>query len=288
MPLTLKNFNKVTPPLCFTANTAGSKVRINTFWTPTSVTLETSTDNVNWSSYTFGTNITLSNIWDKLYFRNTSESDTWFSTSTSDFYQFTISWSIAWSGDVTMLVNKNWTTTISNYCFYRLFYWCGSLTTAPLLNATTLATQCYDSMFYSCTSLTTVPDFPVATLGRYCCNLMFYYCNSLEIAPALPATTLVDWCYQQMFAGCSKLISIPKLPATALQWWCYNSMFSWCSKIKLSTSKTGEYQTEYRIPTTWTWTTVSSALTNMFYSTWGSFTWTPSINTTYYTSNTLV
>jgi hypothetical protein len=65
-------------------------------------------------------------------------------------------------------------------------------------------------------------------------------------------------------------------------------MFRNCSKIKLSTTQTWEYQTEYRIPTTWTWTSWSSSLSNMFTSTWWTFTWTPSINTTYYTSNTVV
>jgi hypothetical protein len=38
--------------LCFTANTAGSTVALNKTGSPTAVTLETSTDGANWSSYT--------------------------------------------------------------------------------------------------------------------------------------------------------------------------------------------------------------------------------------------
>jgi hypothetical protein len=65
-------------------------------------------------------------------------------------------------------------------------------------------------------------------------------------------------------------------------------MFQSCSKIKLSTTNTWEYQTAYRIPTSWTGTTGTNSLANMFYRTWWTRTGTPSANTTYYTSNTVV
>ena len=71
---------------------------------------------------------------------------------------------------------------------------------------------------------------------------------------------------------------------------CYESMFEGCSLIKLSTTQTGEYQTAYTIPKSGTGTTANGALQNMFVNTGGTFTGTPSINTTYYlsTSNTVV
>ena len=65
-------------------------------------------------------------------------------------------------------------------------------------------------------------------------------------------------------------------------------MFKGCTKIKLSRSQTGEYPTEYRIPTSGTGTIALDALTEMFMDTGGTFTGTPNINTTYYTSNTVV
>ena len=63
-----------------------------------------------------------------------------------------------------------------------------------------------------------------------------------------------------------------------------------CTNIKLSTTKTGEYQTAYRIPKSGTGTAATIALSNMFVNTGGTFTGTPEINTTYYlsTSNTIV
>ena len=56
--------------------------------------------------------------------------------------------------------------------------------------------------------------------------------------------------------------------------------------LKLSSTRTGEYTIAYRIPSSGTGTTATSALANMFTSTGGTFTETPEINTTYYLSNT--
>lgn len=335
-----------TPALCFTANTAGSTVQLSrgtsTSWSPYTVSLETSTDYQTWTNYSIDGKITLTNVWDKVWFRNKSETTTEFS-HTNWYWKFVMTWSIAWSWDVTYLLNKNWTKTLSGLtqgCLYGLFYWCTSLTTAPELPATTLSTHCYDNMFswctnlitapelpattlatycyrymfYWCTSLTTVPNLPATTLASncysrmfrwctslttapslsatklasYCCENMFAYCNSLTILPELPVTTLVDYCYQSMFAYCTSLTALPSLPATTLASNCYRTMFYWCSNIKLSTEKTWEYQTEYRIPITWEWITATDSLYYMFYDTWWTFKWTPSINTTYYTSNTVV
>lgn len=259
-----KQIRPVIPPeLCFTANTAGSTVKLTKNGSPTAVTLETSADGSTWTTYTIGSTITLSNIWDKVYWRNTSETTTGFTTDINNhYYQFVMTGSIAASWDINYLLNKNSTTTISDRCFWKLFSSCGALTSCPKLSATTIGTYCYFQMFTWCTSLTT--------------------------ASSLPATTLASHCYEQMFYWCTSLTTLPNLPATALSDYCYNSMFRWCSSLRLSTTQTWEYQTPYRIPTTWTWTTASMALGYVFTSTWWSWAWTPSINTTYYTSNTVV
>ena len=223
--------------LCFTANTASSTVQLTQVWTPTAVSLETSTDLTTRTTYTIWSTITLSNIWDKIYMRNTSETDTGFGWSTSNYYQFVMSWSIAASWDIGYLLNKNSTLEASYFCFYRLFM----------------------------------------------------YCTSLTSTPVFPATTLVHSCYKQMFLGCTNLETLPELPALTVENYCYFNMFYGCSKIKLSETQTWEYQTPYRIPTTWTWWFDSSnSVASMFYDTWWTFTWNPVKNTTYYTSNTVV
>lgn len=221
--------------LYFEANTANSTIRLDKNWTPTSVNIETSTDGATRTDYTIQTDITLANVWDRVYFRNKSETPTEFSKQ-NNYYYFVMSWSINASWDINYLLCKNSTDTLLwYYCFYRLFYNCSSLVTSP----------------------------------------------------ALPATTLTRYCYSGMFNLCTNLETLPQLPAL-LQVYCYQAMFTGCSKIKLSTTQTWEYQTLYRIPTEWTWTTATNALQNMFTSTWWTFTWTPSVNTTYYTSNQVI
>ena len=275
-------------PLCFTAEQANSTVQLTQNWTPTSVSLETSTDWNTWSSYTIGDTITLSNVWDKVYWRNTSTTDTGLNIDSSNRYQFVMSWSIAWSWDTTTLLNKNWTDTLSLSCFSLLFFSCKSLISSPELPATTLADSCYSQMFYWCTNLVTPPELPATTLAYWCYEQMFYSCTALTTPPKLSSTTPAVYCYSAMFRWCTNLETLPKLPATTLADNCYSTMFMGCSKIKLSSSKTWDYQTAYRIPTTWTGTTWTNSLYRMFYQTWWTFTWTPSINTTYYTSNTVV
>lgn len=238
--LTMKWFNKTTPPvdyLCFTAEADWTKIYFTKTAWRSSATLEKSTDRETWEDRS-GSAVTL-NTWDKMYVRNKSETPTNFNQGTSYYAYFRITaWSASASWDVTTLLCKNWTDTIKwNYCFYNLFN--------------------------SCTRLTS--------------------------APSLPATTLTNYCYQEMFNWCTNLTTLPKLPATTLKTQCYSKMFYNCSKIKLSTTQTGEYQTQYRIPITWTWTDSSgNACAYMFTWTGWTFASAPSKNTTYYTSNTLV
>ena len=177
-------------------------------------------------------------------------------------------------------------TTLTTSCYQNMFRGCTSLTQAPALPATTLVNYCYSNMFYGCTALTQAPALPATTLVDYCYQYMFRNCTALTQAPALPATTLADYCYRFMFYGCTRLTQAPALPATTLTIRCYQNMFNGCTGLKLSTTQTGEYTVEYRIPTTGTGTTATDALTNMFKSTGGTFTGTPEINTTYYLSNT--
>ena len=176
-------------------------------------------------------------------------------------------------------------TTLADSCYYSMFYDCTSLTQAPILPATTLADNCYYYMFRGCTALTQAPALPATTLAKSCYRGMFQDCTSLTQAPALPATTLAQFCYQAMFLKCTALTQVPVLPATTLTEYCYRGMFQGCTSLKLSSTQTGEYTQEYRIPSSGEGVTVPSALSTMFASTGGTFTGTPEINTTYYFSS---
>jgi hypothetical protein len=259
-------------------------------------TLEYSTDAANWNTWG-GTNSIASGNENKLYLRGTNNTVITGTngSSTKARWQLT-GQNITVNGNIESLLDYVTVAggqhpTMADYCFNGLLRTNADLTEANVvLPATTLVNSCYSNMFYGCTSLTTAPVLPATTLASNCYFQMFRNCTSLSTASALPATTLADYCYSGMFQNCPSLTTVPALPATTLVQTCYANMFLDCTSIKMSTSQTGEYQTEYRIPTsgTGTSTTQMNPLYNMFGNTGGTFTGTPLINTTYYTSNTVI
>ena len=139
---------------------------------------------------------------DKMYLKSDDEIS--FSENYGNIYKnFVMTGSIAASGNIMSLLN--FSTTLPDYAFCRLFLRCGSLTTAPDLPATTINLSCYSYMFSRCTSLTTAPALPATTLVNRCYNSMFQGCTSLVQAPELPATTLPSACYSSLFYECSNL-----------------------------------------------------------------------------------
>ena len=179
-------------------------------------------------------------------------------------------------------------TTLEQSCYAGMFSNCTSMTVAPELPAIILAENCYTSMFFSCTSLVEPPELPATVLANRCYNNMFADCINLINVPMLPAMTLAESCYSFMFYRCTSLNTIPELPAKTLVSNCYYRMFSGCSSIKISDTKTGDYQSIFRIPLYGTGVNANSATEGMFLSSGGTFTGTPSINTLYYTSNIIV
>ena len=176
-------------------------------------------------------------------------------------------------------------TSLGTYTYAQMFRGCTSLTTAPELPATTLAEECYREMFLGCTSLTTAPELPATTLADYCYSNMFQNCTSLTTAPELPATTLETYCYAYMFRDCTSLTTAPELPATTLETYCYSNMFRDCTSFKVSATPTGSYTYAWRIPTSGEGITASSWNSSMLNGTGGTFTSSPTINTTYYVEN---
>ena len=257
--------NKSKPYVEFVSSTA---MKITPKYTNTGVTLQYSLNGSTWTTIVSGATTPSANI---IYFRGqaTGTKSLYNSTTTTNAWTFTGVTNLECNGKLDRLLQDTLGSdddvlTIGNYCFCNMFYTRTSLISVDndCLPATTLATDCYRDMFRSCTSLTT--------------------------APALPATTLVSTCYANMFQGCTSLTTAPALPATTLVSTCYYGMFQGCTSLKISTTMTGIYDTAYRIPKTGTGTTATNALANMFLSTGGTFTGTPTINTTYYTENTPV
>ena len=173
-------------------------------------------------------------------------------------------------------------------CYYAMFSGCVCLTSAPALPALSVPAHGYDSMFCGARGIESAPALPATVLSEGCYQQMFSMCPALKSAPALPATALSEDCYSYMFECCMELQSLPKLPATVLPKRCYHMMFAYCDKIHIYTEYSSNMNT-YRIPAEGSCTLPGDhALYDMFYDSGGTFKDTPSVNTTYYTTNEIV
>lgn len=251
--------------LTFEAKTAGAVVKFIASNDAIAKDIEYSTDGgATWTAGNTknpGVSVTLTNAGDKVMFRGTNDS-----YGTDSYYNnFTCSADCYVYGNVMSLINKdNYATnkeltatytfrelfsnndkifshdtktlelpatTLSDYCYWDMFYECKEMTKAPALPAETLANSCYRYMFYGCTALTTAPELPATELASSCYLKMFGYCTALTTAPALSATEMKNDCYSFMFSHCSGLTTAPNLPATTLANSCYYRMFESCTGL---------------------------------------------------------
>ena len=218
-----ENYKSKVNYLCFTAEEAGSTVKMSKSGSAPTVYLETSPtgEEGSWTDFTVctynedtyeanndGITITLANVGDKVYFRAKYDNER-FATSSSAYNYFVMTGKIAASGNLNTLLKADGSVldlTGRDYCYFCMFFFCTSLTQAPELPATTLAFSCYYGMFAGCTTLTQAHELPATTLAIGCYYSMFEYC-ALTQAPELPATELVEYCYSNMFKSC---VNIPE------------------------------------------------------------------------------
>ena len=185
-------------------------------------------DNNEWVTLGSGTTTPSVNNGQKIQFIITNPSI----SSSSGMGTFTISKKCNVSGNImSLLYGDDFVGQIDlsgkNKVFSYLFQNCRTLQSAEnlILPATTLAEKCYYSMFSYCISLTTAPELPAMELASECYSSMFNYCRTLTTAPELPATELAERCYHSMFSNCTSLTEAPELPATTLAETCYYRMF---------------------------------------------------------------
>ena len=255
------NFLTFSSPSTFTLGVADN----TKYWDGS---LEYSTDAKTWNTWS-GTSAISSSADGKLYMRGTGNTVITGSTASATIARWVLTGSdISCSGNIETLLDY---ATVKNG------------------EHPTMADSCFRNLFRDNTSVISAPELPATALIDNCYRSMFYGCTALTIAPALPATVLSPSCYMYMFARCENLVTLPRLPATVLSPSCYMYMFYYCIKIKMSKSYDSTYKNSYRIPSSGTGTTATDALTSMFVTNNGApFTGEPSINTTYYTSNTVV
>lgn len=251
-------------------------------------TLEYSTDAENWATWD-GSIISsaASGGTHYLYMRGTGNTVI---TGAADQGWYIDGTDVSCDGDIRTLLDyadpEN--TTMAQSCFFALFKENDALVKGPDLPSMTLATGCYNSMFFGCTALTIAPDLLALVLVPSCYNNMYNGCTALANHPKISATTGANLACNTMFSGCTSLTELCELNVSEFSASMCSNMYKGCSLIKLSGTQTGEYQTPYRLPATGDGTSKTGAFSNMFMNTGGTFTGSPTISTTYYTSNTIV
>lgn len=205
----------------------GGNITLTRNGSPTPVTLEYSLDKgATWTEWQEVGNVRTLNLQaqrdlNRVWLRNTSPTSTGFSTSDTDYYNFRFDDVVNAYGDTRSLLCASAADgVITNYAFDRLFYGCGTLATAPRLDADSIAQYCYAYMFFNCTSLAEAPEIGSAQTYSNCFRSMFQGCTSLIVAPVLRAPTIYGGSYRRMFYGCSSLNLVVLHATTASATYC--------------------------------------------------------------------
>lgn len=241
-------------PLTFEAKKAGATVKFHHsryFDGKIYFRCETSSRWSRWTPYTEGHIINLVNKGDKVQFKGNNE--TYNRLLSSDNSNFHLTEDCYLYGNIMSLIkseNFDTCTTLTGHnCFYSLFYNEPHLlfhhNKRLILPATTLSPWCYNRMFEQCSGLTVAPELPATVLAEGCYAGMFEGCSSLISAPKLPAETLDSLCYEYMFASCSNLITPPELPVNKLSFACYTGMFEFCTSLTIAPVLPADSLVEY-------------------------------------------
>lgn len=173
----------------------------------------------------------------------------------------------------------------SNAC-KNMFKGCTSLTSSPKIEINNIYDSACEGMFEGCRSLATAGDITATMLRDSACKEMFKGCTSLTSPPLFYPTSLSKSCCDSMFYGCSKLNSIMLLPATNLPEYCYYFMF-YNTKIRISSGSNYSYR--YRIPFSKNASLYyGNSVFNMFVKTHSYDSFTPNLNTNYFTNANLI
>ena len=230
--------------LCFTDVSGSSNtLTLTKNGNAPTVSLEYSTDKVNWTTWTENNGVRTYIIPanGKVYLRGDNTAFG-YSQNNTDYHNFSSTGNVNTSGDLMTIIDKTGQTkTIETAAFKLLFINWTTLITAPSISATTVGENGMNNMFYGCSNLVSTPSMTISSInGGGACNNMFNGCSSLTDTSGLKlnATSLPNGAYKQMFRGCSNLVTPPEIMATSLSDGSGNTqngslayMFYGCSKL---------------------------------------------------------
>lgn len=213
----LENYTLAFTPFFIEAREANANISLAATGTPSAVYLKYSTDNENWSDYTVGNTITLTNAGDRVYFKGNNTSFT--QNIDSAYHAFTCSAKTNVGGNIMSLLDETVRskTIEANHALACLFKNNTNIVDASKIQfpATTLGNNCYQQMFYGCTALTIAPkELPAKEMKATCYAQMFQGCSSLATTPKILAETIlsgVGQCLYGMFRNCTSLIKAPEI-----------------------------------------------------------------------------
>lgn len=198
--------------LKFTAVNDDSAVALEAVGSPESlnISLHYSFDEgKHWKAYSIGESLDLQSHESVLF----KGENSCYAYDQSNYYHFVFEGQFHASGDITSLLNDGIGGNVelkskNNYAFYKLFYGCVGLLSAPNMPSTTLSANCYRSMYEGCSSLSNNQLLPATTLGQFCFDAMYKDCVSLKTAQILCENPNQKYCCRNMFNGCTAIETI--------------------------------------------------------------------------------
>jgi len=192
----------------------GGTITLSKTGTPTEVTLEYSLDNgLSWTTWTetnSARTLTLT-AGQTVHIRNTSATQTGFSTGSGNTYIFGASGELWANGDIRSLLCKTPenVSVLGDNCFLNLFYGCGNLKSTPLLKGDVIGASSLMRTFRYCTGLELVRSFEYKSQNGFAaCRGTFQGCTSLTSFPEIMIETVSERGLSETFSGCSNLKEI--------------------------------------------------------------------------------
>ena len=208
---------------CFTAEVAGSQLSLDRVGDIEDLEIQTATDGgtdaATWTTYEYGTVITLANVGDKVYFRSTSRKpgNVLYKSPTAyyKFRRYNSNDRVSASGNIFALLRLYGTyvpdTDIDVYKFYKLFDGFGIIQNAvfPKDIDATFGNYYFYQMYRSEPITSVVLDYKKAKFTNHCFNDCFRECTRLTSATIkIHSNQLSNNCFQRMFYNCSNLSRI--------------------------------------------------------------------------------
>lgn len=178
--------------------------------------------------------------------------------------------------------------SVGERAFYSMLAHNDALISSPEILSPIISEYVYYGMFWDCKNLKYAPSIlPASIVPSKGYGIMFQECPALISPPIMSGIEeIMELGCASMFQGCSSLEKIPQMNVSTFGNSACDWMFVNCSKLKLSETKDAEYTNSYNGCLGNSFGT--DCFKYMFLGTGGTFTGTPTINTTYYTSNEVI